>query len=161
MSYTAFALRISLAVCLVATMAGCCSFQKEWERAASAAAPPQGITGRWAGRWQSEKNQHNGELRCIVKELTNGQYSARFHARYKILFPLTYGYTVILDTKPRDGGIDFQGSVKLSWIAGGTYRYNGHASVTNFHSTYACRYDYGHFQMTRPKERSSKTGDAP
>ena len=137
-----------LALFLAATLTGCSSFQKECEQA-TAVGPNQGITGRWAGRWQSEKNQHNGELRCIIRELTNGLYSARFHARYKIVFKMNCSYTVILDAKPRDGGFDIQGSANLGWYAGGIYKYNGHASVTNFHSTYSCKYDYGYFQMTR------------
>ena len=150
MSVTIRALRISTALCLAATMAGCSSFQKEWERTAGAAPSPQGIGGRWAGRWQSEKNQHNGELRCIVHELTNGLYSARFHARYKLVFPMTYGYTVILGAKAREDGFDFQGSANLGWYAGGRYEYKGQSSATNFHSTYSSKYDHGYFQMTRP-----------
>jgi hypothetical protein len=70
----------------------------------------------------------------------------------KTSIKMTCSYTVILDTKPRDDGFDFQGSANLGWYAGGTYQYNGHASVTNFHSTYSCKYDYGYFQMTRPEE---------
>jgi hypothetical protein len=147
-----FVRRIALAflpLFLAATLAGCSSFQKSWEQAATDI-PSSGMSGRWAGRWQSGKNKHNGELRCIVRELTNGLYSAQFHARYKIVFNMTYGYTVLLEVRPLDDGFEFEGSARLNWLAGGTYQYKGHANRTNFYSTYSCKYDHGYFQMSRP-----------
>ena len=144
-----FTLRISVALFAFALFTGCSSFQREWERAATAV-PAPGIAGRWAGSWESDGNHHGGELRCLITALANDQYSARFHARYKRVFNLTFGYTVVLNAQPGTNGIDFQGSANLGWYAGGTYQYNGHATATNFHSTYSCKYDHGTFLMTRP-----------
>jgi hypothetical protein len=151
-----FALRALLALLLGATVTGCSSFQREWERAAATgpANLPKGMTGRWAGQWESDKNHHRGELRCIVTEMTNGLYSARFHARYKRVFNLTFGYTVVLEARARDDGFDFHGTANLGWYAGGTYEYKGFATATNFHSSYSCKYDHGLFQMTRPSPNS-------
>lgn len=146
-------MRILLAT-LALGLTGCSTFQRDWERAGQAGQRPApgGIEGRWEGSWRSDKNGHNGALRCVVTRLTNDVYSARFHAKYKRLCNLTFGYTVRLETATANDRTTFRGEADLGWYAGGVYRYEGHSIATNFFSTYSCKYDYGTFQMTRPAE---------
>jgi hypothetical protein len=61
----------------------------------------------------------------------------------------TASYTVPLSVEPQDSGSRFRGEADLGWLAGGVYRYEGHATATNFFSTYECKYDGGTFRMTR------------
>ncbi len=135
---------------LAAGVTGCTSFEREWRRAAST--PPTGgrLEGRWEGRWESDMNHHQGALRCIVTRLTNDVYSARYHAKYRKLVNLTFSYTARLEARPAADRVTFSGEADLGWYAGGLYRYQGHATSTNFQSTYSCHYDYGTLRLTRP-----------
>jgi hypothetical protein len=93
-------------------------------------------------------NGHTDSLRCVITQEEPGTYRARFHAKYQKVF--TFGYTVLLKTEPEDRAIRFQGEANLGWLAGGVYKYQGHADATNFFSTYSCKYDHGTFRMSRP-----------
>ena len=138
-----------LALILV-VVTGCSSFHRDWKKSA-ASAPPDRITGRWEGRWQSEVNEHNGRLRCLVTGGTNDVYAARFYAEYTLGFiPLRFGYTVPMRVQPRDGGFEFASNADLGWYAGGLYRYRGMVTPTNFFATYDSKHDRGTFKMTRP-----------
>ena len=126
---------------------GCSTFNREWKAAAVAADPANDISGRWQGSWLSDANQHTGKLRCLVTKLDNHKYRARYHAIYwKIL---RFSYTVDLNAEERMGRYEFKGSADLGKLAGGVYSYEGHATPTNFFSTYLSKYDHGTFQMTR------------
>ncbi len=141
--------RLASLLALIACVTGCSSFERQWKRAASA--PADGIAGRWIGRWHSDANGHNDQLRCIITPSTNGTYSARYHARYtKWALRFTFGYTVPLKVGNRDGRFEFTGESNLGWYAGGVYRYKGSATATNFTSTYDSKYDHGTFEMGRP-----------
>lgn len=146
-------LRTLLAAVILAASTGCSSFHTAWKTASEL--PPaldaDTIEGRWEGRWESDRNHHNGRLRCIVTRQTNGLYSARFHANYRILFNLRFGYTAILDVTREDRRNRFSGEADLGWYAGGIYRYEGQATATHFVSTYSCKHDHGTFRMTRPR----------
>ena len=135
-------------VALVLLVCGCSSFNREWKRAGKQPAPTDSITGRWEGHWLSDVNAHTGKLRCIVTHQTNDLYAARFRATY--LKVLRFSYTVPLRVESRDGGWSFRGEEDLGVAAGGTYRYVGTATATNFHSTYDSKYDRGVFEMRRP-----------
>lgn len=128
---------------------GCSSFHGEWKRAAATPPPAGGITGRWEGHWRSKVNDHTGQLRCLVSELPDGRYQARFHAHYWKIF--RFGYTVPLDVEAVGDGFDFKGDTNLGWYAGGVYHYEGHATPTEFDSTYRSKHDHGIFRMTRPE----------
>ncbi|MBI2924995.1 MAG: hypothetical protein HYY24_04725 [Verrucomicrobia bacterium] len=139
-----------LALCgtlLLAT--GCSSFHREWRAAARQPAPAHSLEGRWEGTWHSEANGHTGRLRCLIKEPEDGRYRARFHAKF--LRILSFGYAARLDATEQAGRYRFQGQAVLPKWAGGAYRYEGHATATNFFSTYRCARDHGTFEMTRPK----------
>jgi hypothetical protein len=127
---------------------GCSSFNRDWK--AALLRPPQSndFTGPWQGKWRSDVTGHNGALRCLVSELPEGRYQARFHAKYKKIF--SFGYTVPLEVQRHDAVFRFRGEANLGKLAGGIYEYDGHASVTNFFSLYRSKSDHGTFQMDRP-----------
>lgn len=136
-----------LCVFVLILLTGCCGFNREWKRAATGLPPGDALAGRWDGHWMSERNGHNGRLRCIVRPSTNGFYGARFHAKYwKIL---TFEYAVPLRAQLSNGVARFEGEADLGRLAGGVYKYNGAVTGTNWQSTYRSRYDHGFFRMNR------------
>ena len=142
---------------LLLIASGCSSFDRAWnavERVPTEDAPFP-IMGRWIGTWRSDVNGHHDQLRCLVASASNHVLSARFHARYKKAFlRFSFGYTVPLTVRTNDGRIEFMGEADLGWYAGGTYRYNGFATATNFHSIYDSKYDHGVFRLYRPAAAS-------
>ncbi len=140
--------RVLLCVCLLFTL-GCSTFERDWKRAAAVSVPVGGIEGRWEGTWLSDYNSHTDELRCLITRGTNGVHQARFHAKYQKVF--SFEYAVDLRVVSSGGTHQFTGGADLGWLAGGLYSYAGEATLTNFFSTYRCKYDHGTFRMTRPK----------
>ena len=130
---------------------GCSTFNRDWKTAASAAAPPNDITGRWEGTWRSDITGHHGKLRCLVAHLEGGDYQARYRAKY--LRIMSFSYPVRLKVAAAGDGFKFNGEADLGWYAGGLYQYEGRASATNFFSTYKSKDDHGSFQMTRPASK--------
>ncbi len=128
---------------------GCSTFNREWKTAATEPPPSKDLTGRWEGSWSSDKNSHNGNLRCLVTKIDDSHYRARYKATYwKIM---RFGYTVAMNVKQgTDNAHNFQGEADLGWWAGGVYRYEGQVTSTNFFSTYKSKYDQGTFRMKRP-----------
>lgn len=131
---------------LVVIGASCSSFNREWKKEGRNPIAGSGLEGRWEGQWISDVNRHHGKLRCIVKK-EGGFYKTRFHAKYQNIF--SFGYTVPLEAAATDEGYKFSGEADLGSLAGGVYRYEGHADATNFFSTYSSKYDHGTFQMKR------------
>lgn len=103
--------------------------------------------GRWEGRWSSDANGHNGQLRCLISSTNETECRARFRATYGQLLHFTY--TVPLSLQAHYEGWEFDGQANLGALAGGLYYYEGRASTTNFYSTYRSKYDHGIFQMHR------------
>lgn len=137
--------------CVLALMllaCGCSSFNREWCKAGRNPAPADAIAGRWEGYWLSDVNAHTGKLRCIITQQTNDIYAARFRATY--LKILRFSYTVPLRVAASNQVWQFRGEEDLGVMAGGAYRYEGSATITNFHSTYDSKYDRGVFEMHRP-----------
>jgi len=126
--------------------AGCGSFNREWRRTTSD--PGAVLAGRWEGSWISQVNGHHGKLRCIVAKGSEGEFQARFHARYGHVF--TFGYTVKLHSVETNSMATFEGDADLGSVAGGLYHYAGSADGKHFESTYSSRYDHGKFTMQRP-----------
>ncbi len=127
---------------------GCSTFNYEWRREARKPAPTNDFVGAWEGSWISARNGHHGALRCLITRETNGAVNARFYATYKHI--LHFGYAVPLETRRTDNGVAFMGHADLGMLAGGTYRYAGYSTPTNFFSSYDSKYDHGTFQMLRP-----------
>ena len=133
-----------------ALFCGCSTFTYDWRQAANQPTPTNDITGRWDGSWSSKANGHRGALRCLVTQRADGGFDARYRATYQRV--LTFSYTVPLGPQSDADTAGFRGEADLGWLAGGLYKYEGHANPTNFFSTYDSKYDRGTFQMTRPKE---------
>jgi hypothetical protein len=133
---------------------GCTSFSYDWQKAARQFPAPADLQGCWQGTWVSEVNGHTDSLRCVITKKDDGVYNARFLARYHKV--LSFGYTVPLKVQPDADKFTFSGDANLGWLKGGLYHYEGHADVTNFFSTYRCKYDHGTFQMGRPEIPANK-----
>jgi len=145
------AANVTVLALLMLAGAGCSSFNSAWKHAASAPVPANDIQGRWEGVWLSQTNGHTGKLRCLVSKKTQGEYHARFHAKYRKI--LSFGYTVPLAATNVGGVYHFHGDADLGWYAGGLYHYEGQATETNFFSVYRSRHDGGVFQMRRPERK--------
>jgi len=141
---------LSGTACLLVA-SGCSSFETSWRQAAAESAPTNSLVGRWEGSWRSEATGHHDSLRCLITPVaeTNSLYLARFHARYKMLFPLTFSYSVVLTVMPDGDNQRCEGEANLGWWAGGNYRYTGTNTATQFSCIYTCKYDHGTFQMNR------------
>lgn len=127
-------------------LAGCSSFNRDWKRAALDPQPADHLAGRWEGFWISERNGHNGNLRCLITPAAGDTYDARFRAKYwKIL---SFGYSVPLTVQRTNGLCRFNGQADLGKLVG-VYQYNGAVAGTNFHSTYRSKNDHGYFRMNR------------
>jgi hypothetical protein len=140
---------------LTLLVAGCSSFNREWRQAYQAPAPLDSLEGRWEGRWSSDANGHNGNLRCLITRKKDGDYAAWFRATYMRV--LHFSYTVSLQAESRDGIWQFRGEEDLGKLSGGIYRYVGSATEANFHSTYQSEYDHGIFELKR-RPAGKKTG---
>src|SRR5262245_16667303 len=137
-----------LALAMAAT--GCSTFNRDWKRASVSPTPARDIDGRWEGSWLSESNGHHGRLRWLVSRLDDRSYRAHFKATYWKF--LRFGYTANLQvTGETPGPFSFRGQADLGWWGGGIYHYDGHATATNFLSTYNSKYDHGTFRMARPE----------
>ena len=134
---------------LLLATGGCSSFNREWSATAAARPAADGIEGAWDGTWLSGHNGHTGRLRAIVTRLNEEEYHARFHATYMRV--LTFGQAVDLRVTRTGTNFTFSGAADLGKAYGGVYRYEGHASPGEFHSTYDCSIDHGTFRMRRPE----------
>jgi len=138
-----------LGLAVLTFLSGCSSFNRDWRHAANHPSPEADITGRWEGRWQSEANQHQGKLRCLLTKSGPEQYLARFRATY--LGILHFESDVTLLTHSMDGLWQARGTKDLGNMAGGVFDYEGRITPTRFDATYKSREDHGIFEMTRPK----------
>lgn len=144
--------KILVLLLVAGAVAGCSSFNREWKASGVSTRQADDLAGRWEGTWLSNANGHTDQLRCLITKVGETNYSARFQAKYRKVFRFTVYYTVPLVADRRTETNQFQGEANLGWLSGGVYRYEGHATGTNFFSTYECKYDHGTFRMTRPAE---------
>ena len=100
--------------------------------------------------WYSDVNGHSGRLRCFITPLTNDVYSAKFHATYQRIIPLSSRYIVFLQVRSQDGEARFVGEADLGWFGGGGYHYQGSLTPNHFFAAYSSKLDHGTFQMSRP-----------
>ena len=125
---------------------GCSSFDRQWSALADRPAP-QSMEGRWQGTWVSDASGHSGNLRAAVRQTGADKYLAAFDATYEGIF--RFGYDLPLVAGRRDGVTYFQGREDLTFLAGGVYWYDGHATDTVLLCTYRSKYDYGHFALRK------------
>lgn len=131
-----------------ALLTGCTSFESDWNATTRYPSPIGDISGPWIGTWQNTNNAHGDQLRAVVRRVGLHEWQAHFHAHYGRL--LTFSYRAKLTGDEKDGQVHFTGEQNLGWLAGGTFRYVGEASPTNFFSTYENAYDSGTFTLHRP-----------
>jgi hypothetical protein len=129
-------------------LAGCSSFTRDWKAAASAPMPTTDISGRWEGTWQNTNNTHRDKMRAILTRISDGEYRARFHAKYAKI--LGFSYATTFHGTWTSGEFVFHGEENLGKLAGGLYKYDGRISPTNFFSTYDSKHDVGTFTLKRP-----------
>lgn len=142
------AMRWLIAGFMLPLLAGCSSFNREWREAAKQPAPAHDITGCWEGTWQNTNNTHQDRMRAILTRVSDTEYRAYFHAKYKKIFSFSY-HTAFRGSW---SGEEFRchGEEDLGALAGGVYNYEGCGSPTNFYSTYSSKYDVGTFTLHRP-----------
>ena len=133
----------------VSLLPGCRSFHREWRVARSTPTPTNDLIGAWEGTWQNTNNTHQDRMRAVLTKTGPETYHAHFFAWYKRV--LTFSYATDLHVERRDGEtVFFRGQSDLGKLAGGWYRYDGHASPVDFFSTYDSKYDVGTFTLQRP-----------
>lgn len=138
------------ALAIVVMFSGCASYERDWRNAMQQPpAKPGTIAGPWKGNWLSDHDGHHGELRCLVTAVEPDLYEFRFKATYWKLF--RFSYSVNMPVECSSEGCKFHGEADLGGLAGGIYHYDGTLTGTNLHSTFKCKYDYGTFDLTRPR----------
>ena len=120
---------------LLPLLTGCSSFHREWRMATNFAVPASDIGGRWEGTWQNSNNTHQDKMRAILTWNGEGEYAARFHAKYKKI--LSFSYRTTFTGTWEGNEFVFRGEEDLGKLAGGVYRYVGRISPTNFFSRYS------------------------
>jgi hypothetical protein len=136
-------------VLLISIGSGCTSltFDRDWNNAVTNKAPSDGVTGQWAGSWQSNSNGHTGSLRCIITKTDTKMYQARFFARYFGEL-IAFEYTVDMQPKKTDDGAFYlEGQANLGTFAGGIYQYKGHVKGAQYNSIFKSQYDKGVFKL--------------
>lgn len=134
-------------LCLMgATSSHGASFNADWKAALKASPGTNGFSGAWEGQWKSTKHHVSGPLRCVITQLPNGDYQARFHAQFH-WFHFTYTAKLIAETTAT--GTLLKGEADLGWM-GGKYKYSGQVSPTKYFSTYASPVENGVLELARP-----------
>src|SRR5688500_14048369 len=86
---------------LIVLLAGCGSFQKEWERAGKVPSRDP-FAGQWEGRWTSAKHKNaGGSLRCVLKKVDERRYHGTFRAGW-LAFHGTYSAEFSAQPKGRE-----------------------------------------------------------
>lgn len=144
--------RLALLALAAIVLAGCSSFDTDYhaELAATGYNAP-GITGVWVGTWHSDATGHTGQLRAIVTQTTPDIYNVRYDATYGKVVPLTFEYSINFPVQKQGDTYTFAGSADLGGLCGGIYDYRGHASPTEFFSTYHAKQDSGTYTLHRPE----------
>jgi hypothetical protein len=137
------------AAVLLLLLAGCSSFDRDFEAAGAASADP--LVGRWEGSWTSDDTGHTGDLRCLITKEGAGEYSARYHATYGFcIITFTFEYTLPTTAVALDQAWTLRGSALLrNWIAGGLYEYEARVEGDEYVASYRASFDRGIFRMKR------------
>src|SRR5271157_4774122 len=95
------------------------SFKSDWKTALQSPVPTNSFVGAWEGQWKSKKHNVSGPLRCVITDLGNGNYQARFHAQFHWFH---FTYTAKLVAEKTGAGMVLKGVADLGWM-GGIYKY--------------------------------------
>jgi hypothetical protein len=124
------------------------SFKTDWNTALQSAPAANSIVGAWEGEWKSKAHHVSGPLRCVITDLGNGKYQARFHAQFHWFH---FTYTAQLVSEKTAQGAMLKGEADLGWM-GGVYKYSGPVSPTKYVSTYASPVENGVLELARPQK---------
>jgi len=149
-------LRLLAASALLIAMGGCATprFNRQWEaetsgKAAREARDRYGIAGPWVGTWVSYKNDHTGDLRCLVEPLGGGRYLFRYWAEWGPNFK--GAFKIACEVKPSGRGYSVEGSKTL--IPFGTYHHEGRITSLSFTADFRSnRKNLGEFRLSRPED---------
>ena len=124
------------------------SFKSDWKAAVQQQPSTNSIVGAWEGKWKSKKHNVSGPLRCVITDLGNGNYQARFHAEFHWFH---FTYTAKLTAEKTDAGTVLKGVADLGWM-GGIYHYQGPISPSKYFSTYVSPVENGVLELARPQK---------
>lgn len=105
------------------------------------------LEGCWEGTWRSCATGHKGVLRATITRCDETHYHAEFEGTFFKFLP--FRYSVVLIVTEAGDPVEFQGQQDLGRLAGGVYRYTGHATDCEFHADYCSKKDHGQFVMRR------------
>lgn len=120
-------------------------FHRDWR--SGCCASQGGITGCWDGCWESRCTGHHGKVRAIITRCDDTRYRARFHGTFFKVIP--FGYEMTLTAVSQEGQYVLSGQKNLGRLAGGVYRFQGHATDSEFYADYTSDNDRGTFIMSR------------
>jgi hypothetical protein len=124
------------------------SFKADWNEAIKLQAATNSFLGAWEGQWKSNAHHVSGPLRCVIRDLGNGSYQARFHAQFHWFH---FTYTAKLLAEKTDAGMVLKGEADLSWM-GGKYKYSGQVTPTKYNSSYVSSVENGVLELARPQK---------
>src|SRR5262249_25141682 len=104
------------------------------------------LTGRWAGKWESDANGHNGPLRAKFRRINDTQYRVGFTGRFFRVVPFLYAVTLDV-TGVQGDAVLLSGSSRLPLF--GTFEYSAVATDTDFDATFRSGNDSGKFILRR------------
>lgn len=127
---------------LAAATSNCSDFENAWQSARDGR-----LEGHWIGNWQSEVNEHHGELRCVLQQIDGNHFRAFIHAQYAKFMRVCYSIELHLEQMAER--LHLEGEADLGELAGGMYHYDGTLTATNLDCRYECKYDHGTFSLQR------------
>lgn len=156
-------IRLLFAALIGLSLPSCTSpgFQRAWKQAATL---PQSdpVCGQWLGTWQSDANQHHGNLRCIVTPPKSPGQPHQFHYHATWMRFLSGTYRAQHSVTPSGKSTwTLAGQHQMPSWAGGLYTYQGQLSPSNFTANYKCELDHGTFTLSRPLPPNKKLAKSP
>ena len=147
---------VSLALLVLALLAssGCSAlsgFRRDWNSPCCCATGGD-LSGCWEGCWESHCTGHHGKLQAIITKVDDSHYCARFHGTFFKFLP--FEYSMLLSAQAEGDRYLLSGQKDLGKLAGGIYRYEGHATPNEFFANYNSSKDRGVFVMTRREATS-------
>jgi len=137
--------RCFAALVLLAALAGCSSFDRDYRQAAKSGSAG-GIEGAWEGRWESQAGHGGGALRAILTRTAPDTCHARFRAQFWGIFEADEEVDLHLTGM---SPVQASGEADLGWLKGGNYRYEATITPAKFDATYESKQDHGAFNLAR------------
>jgi hypothetical protein len=109
-------------------------------------AQPPDLSGKWSGRWVSDKNGHSGPLHARFRQVDGDTYRVAFRGRFWGVFPFFYRTTMNVEGTGEDVA-HLTASRRLGPF--GTFSTNAVATGTDFNADFSSRNDSGRFILSR------------